>query len=383
MAQKLRTILYSRHKLLGAAMTDFAGWEMPLYYSGITEEHCHTRSKVGLFDLSHMGRFIIRGSAFREFLDWVTPAPIALAQAGKVLYSFFLNERGGVIDDITIYMGTDCAMLVVNAANRQKDYLWLMQRAAEFTGVEIEDHSEHLAMIAVQGPLADRAMEYLFGSAFCSCAYYSFQELAVSQLPVPLGPMESSTNESLVLIYSATGYTGELGYEIYAHAAVIEALWDKLIANATDLELKPIGLGARDSLRLEAAMPLYGHELTDEILPLEAGLSRFVDFSKPTSFIGREALETQREQGVSRKLVGLEMSGRGAIPRHGCAVKNSANEIIGTVTSGGYSPTLEKNIALAYVATSHTAPGTSLQVEIRGRLWPATVVKKPFYKRSR
>ncbi len=383
MTEKLRTILYSRHKSLKAAMTDFAGWEMPLYYSGITDEHLHTRSKVGLFDLSHMGRFLIRGKGFRDLLDWLTPAAISTAPDGKVLYSFLLNENGGVIDDITIYVGRDYAFLVVNASNREKDLKWLRRFADEFPTVEIEDLSQQLGMLAIQGPLAQNAMEHVLGESFTPCPYYTFQEVQSQELPPAMrSSLTTAVRDFPALLYSATGYTGELGYEIYAVPELIQSLWDKFISEAPVLELKPVGLGARDSLRLEAAMPLYGHELTEEISPLEAGLGRFVDFTKPVSFIGREALALQREHGVQQKLVGLEMVGKGAVPRQGCSVMAPEGGRVGYVTSGAFSPTLRKNIALAYVSPSHAAVGASLQVEIRDRLWPAGVVKRPFYRRS-
>jgi aminomethyltransferase len=379
-----RTILWERHHALGATLTEFGGWEMPLYYTSITGEHLHTRSKVGMFDLCHMGRLGLRGPRVREFLDWLTPAPVMSAPAGRVLYSFLLNERGGVIDDITIYVGADGALLVVNASNREKDHQWIEGRAATFGGVEVCNWSDDLAMLAVQGPLADGAMKYILGDAFEPLGYYTFRELSRAALPQAVAGVGASlgTDEVPFFIYSATGYTGEAGYEIYAAPQAVVAFWDAAMAAAPLLQLLPVGLGARDSLRLEAAMPLYGHELTEERSPLEAGLGKFVDFAKPVDFIGRRALDAQRDQGVTMRLAGLEMVGRGPVPRHGYAVKTPEGQTVGSVTSGVFSPTLQKNIALAYVESSHATPGTELAVEIRGRLCPVRVVRKPFYRRS-
>jgi aminomethyltransferase len=384
MADTNRTILWSRHTALSATMTEFGGWEMPLYYSGIREEHLHTRNRVGLFDLCHMGRFLLKGAGFKDYLDWLTPAPIVPTPSGKVLYSFLLNESGGVIDDITIYVGDTYAMLVVNAANREKDFQWCLEHAREFPGVELSDASYRLGMLAVQGPASDKVMEFLLKGAFQRCPYFSFVTVPPTELPTDLQVSEAAEvlrGENIGLIYSATGYTGEHGYEIYAPAETTVKMWDLLIENAEKLELRPVGLGARDSLRLEAGMPLYGHELTEDTTPLEAGLARFLDFTKVTDFLGRAVLEELRLKPLSRKLVGLEMVGRGAVPRHGCLVKNEKEELVGQVTSGGFAPSLEKNIALAYVTSAFTHLGQSLQIEIRNRLWPAVVVSKQFYKR--
>lgn len=385
MSEVCRTVLWQRHKALGATFTEFGGWEMPLFYTGMREEHLHTRAKVGVFDLCHMARFVVRGQAFRDFLDWLTPSSIASAPAGKVLYTFFLNERGGVKDDLTIYVGDHYALIVGNAANRPKDFQWLTSHVSEFPSVFVADASTQLGMLAVQGPLSEALMRSVLGAAFQPCSYYTFVQLAPEQLPESMGAKAASDElfgNPVGLIYSATGYTGEHGYEIYADNDIILELWDRLFTVADELDLKPIGLGARDSLRLEACMPLYGHELTEEITPLEAGLVRFIDFTKTTEFIGRSELEEQRTQGVKRKLVGLEMNQRGPIPRLGCPVRSAAGEDVGTVTSGGYAPSLNKNVALAYVTAQHSHVGEELYVAIRDKMWPVSIVKRPFYRRS-
>ncbi len=383
MTLKKRTVFYERHRALGATLTEFAGWEMPLYYAGMTEEHLHTRSHVGIFDLCHMGRIAVSGERFREFLDWLTPAAVATAQPGRVLYSFLLNENGTVIDDITIYVGQAHAMLVVNAANLAKDLLWLQSKAQEFGGAVIADWSNELAMVAVQGPRADEVMEAVLGPCFTPLGYYTFTEISANQLEKHGRlSLPSSPTERFAVLYSATGYTGERGYEIYAPPEVALAFWDTAFGSAVGMLLRPIGLGARDSLRLEAAMPLYGHELTEETTPLEAGLAKFVDFTKEADFIGRSKLEAQRQNGVVRRLVGLEMPVRGPVPRHGYSVLSPNGQAIGHITSGVYSPSLQKNIALAYVRSDFSAVGSEVAVEIRGRLFPMQVAKKPFYKRS-
>lgn len=358
---------------------------MPLFYSSMREEHLHTRAKVGVFDLCHMARFVVRGPAFRDFLDWLTPSSIGSAPAGKVLYTFFLNERGGVKDDLTIYVGEHYALIVGNAANRAKDSRWLADHVSEFPSVCVMDVSDQLGMLAVQGPLSEALMRSVMGAAFQPCPYYTFVCLAPEQLPESMGAKAASAEifgNQCGLLYSATGYTGEHGYEVYAANEIIVELWDRLFAAADEFELKPVGLGARDSLRLEASMPLYGHELTEDTTPLEGGLGRFIDFTKTTEFIGRSELEEQRAQGVARKLVGLEMNQRGPIPRFGCPVRSAAGENVGMVTSGGYAPSLNKNVALAYVTAQHSHVGEELYVAIRDKMWPVSIVKRPFYRRS-
>lgn len=353
----------------GATMVDFNGWHMPLYYRGITEEHIHTRSAAGLFDLCHMGRVVLSGARTREFADWLTPARLRAAKPGDVLYSFLLNERGCPIDDITVYLDDGSIMLVVNAGNHDRALEWIQRQAAAFGGVDVEDRSYSWAMIAVQGPGSDAAMSGFLGAKFEPLDYYTFRTVRGN----PFAPE---------MLYSATGYTGEHGYEVYLPAASASRAWSALLEAGVGAGIQPVGLGARDSLRLEAAMPLYGHELNDETTPLEAGLGKFIDFEKP-DFVGRDALVAQKESGgAARKLAGMEMLQRGPVPRQGHEVFSPDEERVGMLTSGIYSPSLQKNIALGYLRAPCAAAGTEVLVEIRGRRHPARVVKRPFYKRS-
>ncbi|MBX7244167.1 MAG: glycine cleavage system aminomethyltransferase GcvT [Candidatus Sumerlaeaceae bacterium] len=361
-----QTPLHDWHVAHKACMTDFNGWHMPLYYSGMTEEHNITRTSTGLFDLGHMGRVMVRGVGARSFLDNLTPAQLSKAKPGDVQYSFLLAETGCPIDDITIYtMSHTEYMLVVNAGNHDRAVAWIEKQAAHFGAVEIEDRSYSWGMIAVQGPEAEKVFRTVVGDSFPALSYYTFA-------------MREDDGRWPTCIISATGYTGERGYEIYMPISGMEAVWTSLF----DAGAKPIGLGARDSLRLEAAMPLYGHELTDATTPLAAGLGKFLDLEKG-DFIGRAALLAQKEAGgPARKLIGFELTQRGPIARQGFDVCNSDGMKVGSVTSGIFSPTLQKTIGMAYIDAASAAVGSSLTVDIRGRKLPCIVVKKPFYKRS-
>ncbi len=351
-------------------MTEFNGWHMPLYYSGMTGEHLHTRGAAGLFDLCHMGRIRISGPRCRDFVDWLTPARLSAAKSGDVLYSFLLNEQGCPLDDITVYVFPDEYLLVVNAGNHDRDLAWIQDRASGFgAGVAVEDRSFTWGMIALQGPRAAGVMTDFAGGAVAGLGYYTF--------------LAAEWNGAQVL-YSATGYTGEHGYEIYLPSGNVKAAWERLLVLGADADVRPVGLGARDSLRLEAAMPLYGHELDDTMTPLEAGLGKFLDLDKP-AFLGREALLALRDSGgPGHKLACAEMPGRGPVPRQGCPVHAAADgsRPVGAVTSGIFSPTLQKNVAMARVEAPLARVGTPLFIEIRGRLFPAATVKRPFYKRN-
>ena len=349
-------------------MTEFNGWHMPLYYSSITDEHLHTRSATGLFDLSHMGRILVTGARALEFVDYLTPAHIRSAKPGQVLYSFLLNEKGQTLDDITIYLSEDWILLVVNAGNCERDLAWVMQQALQWPDVTVQNRTFDWAMIATQWPGSNAVMSCVFGDEFQPLPYYTFAVLAKERFPSGV-------------IVSATGYTGERGYEIYCETRHVQDIWSLLLSAGTASEIWPIGLGARDSLRLEAAMPLYGHELTDDTTPLHAGLGKFLDLEKE-KFIGREALLALKESGGPPfRLVGFEMKQRGPVARHGHAVHGPDQQPIGHVTSGIFSPTLQKPVGMAYVATP-AKKGDELLVEIRGRKYPATVVSRPFYKRN-
>lgn len=348
-------------------MVEFHGWHMPLYYTGMTEEHRHTRTQAGLFDLGHMGRIMLRGPGAREFVDELTPAHMRTAEPGDVLYSFLLDEQGHTIDDITIYVSADWLMLVVNASGLERDLAWIRQQAAGRESLKIEDASDSLAMIALQGPLSDDILCEFLAQIPERIGYYKFRTLKTPGLPYEV-------------IISQTGYTGEHGYELYLPSERALGLWTMLMASGGD-RLRPIGLGARDSLRLEAAMPLYGHELDETTTPLEAGLAKFLDFEKPR-FVGREALVAQKERGVSRKLIGFELKERGSVPRAGSRVLDPLEREIGKVTSGIFSPSLEKMIGMAYVDAGAAQVGSEVVIDVRGRMQPAVIVKRPFYRRG-
>lgn len=363
------TPLHAWHVANKATMTEFAGWDMPLYYRGITDEHLHTRKSAGLFDTSHMGRIQVSGSAAHAFVNYLTPVR-SDAAPGQVCYSFVLNEQGCPIDDITVYTESpNELMLVVNGGSREQVVEWIRTRVQGWKDVSVVDRTLESAMFALQGPRSTEVMEKLFGDAFTPLPYYHFARLKTPNRP--FNPLISST-----------GYTGEQGYEIYLPAAHAVDFWSEIIATGGEDVVWPVGLGARDSLRLEAAMPLYGHELSQEITPFMAGLGKFIDMEKE-GFIGREALLKERESnGPKSKLVGIEMVGRGPTPRHGFVVTDAAGAEIGKVTSGIMSPTLQKNIALAFVKAENAKVGTEVCIDIRGRRLPAVIVKRPFYRRS-
>lgn len=343
---------------------------MPLYYRGITQEHLHTRTAAGLFDLGHMGRIFLKGPHTRIFVDHLTPARVTEAGHGDVQYSFLLREDGTVIDDITVYFDKDEVLLVVNAGNRQRDLSWIHDQAEAFGhDVEVEDRGESWGMIAIQGPLSGNIMKKVIGEAIASLNYYHFRRL-------------THADYAGELIVSRTGYTGEDGFEIYLPGENVVKLWDALLSSEIDGTVQPVGLGARDSLRLEASMPLYGHELDNHLTPLHAGLGRFVDLDKP-NFIGRAALASLKESGGPKvRLVGFEMLQRGPVARQGFAVQGADGNQIGSVTSGIFSPTLQKTVGLAYVNKEHSSVGSSISIDIRGRSLPARIIKRPFYRRN-
>lgn len=360
------TPLTEWHRKSGAKTMEFGGFEMPIEYSGIIEEHNKVRTEIGMFDVSHMGEFTVEGPNAAQFLDHlVTNRPSAL-DINQALYTPMCYPDGGTVDDLLIYRLSDQAFyMVVNAGNYEKDWAWITGQAeADWTGVALTDISLDTALIAVQGPEALTRLQPLTDVDLDAIGYYhALQNVQVAGIPVR--------------ILSRTGYTGEDGFELYVAQDEAEALWTKL----SSAGISPIGLGARDTLRLEARLPLYGHELSSDISPLEAGLGIFVKWEKD-HFVGREALWRQKSEGLSRRVVGLEVTG--GIARAGYPVKEHAHdsEPVGSVTSGSHSPTLKKSIALALVPTELAKIGTLLFVEIRGRNIPATVVKTPFYKRS-
>ncbi|WVX19378.1 glycine cleavage system aminomethyltransferase GcvT [Synechococcus elongatus PCC 11802] len=348
----------------GARLTGFAGWELPLQFQGLVQEHLAVRQQVGIFDISHMGKFQLRGSGLREALQRLLPSDLTTLLPGQAQYSVLLNDAGGCLDDLIVYWqgwvdGAEQALLIVNAATTESDRRWLTEHLPP--AIALLDLSQELALVAIQGPQAIAALQ-----PFVSC------ELA--ELP-RFGHTVTSIAGQPAFV-ARTGYTGEDGCEVMLPPEAAIALWQQLTAAG----VTPCGLGARDTLRLEAAMPLYGHELDSETTPLEAGLGWVVHLDRNLEFIGRDRLVQAKKEGLRRRLVGLTLPGRN-IARHGYPVA-IADTTIGIVTSGSWSPTLSQAIALAYVPPALANLGQELWVEIRGKQIPATVVKRPFYRGS-
>lgn len=363
MEQLKKTPLYDQHVALGAKMVPFAGYEMPVQYAGVSHEHHVVRQKVGMFDVSHMGEFWVEGADATAFLNSVTSNDVAKLTPGKVQYSCLPNTTGGIVDDLLVYCVNDTKyMLVVNASNMAKDWAWLQQFAGNFD-VRMTDVSEGTALLAVQGPLAAQALQSLTDLDLGAMTYYTFG----------IGSFAGVSN----VVVSATGYTGAGGFEIYIPNAHAAAAWDAIIAAGAPLGLEPIGLGARDTLRLEMGFCLYGNDIDDTTSPIEAGLGWITKFTK--EFTNSAALKAQKEAGVARKLVGIKLLERG-VPRHGYPIVDASGAAVGEVTSGTMAPSLNEAIGMAYVPTASAAPGSTVFVEIRGKALKAEVVSLPFYK---
>lgn len=363
-----RTPLLDGHRALGAKLVDFAGWEMPIQYSGVVDEYRTVRTSAGLFDVSHMGRIAVAGANALPFLQRVTTNNAAKLADRESQYSMVCTPAGGIKDDIFVYrISPEEFLLCVNASNREKILAWLREHAEGTASLEIRDRSLELAQCALQGP-SSRAILLALGLS------------GVDTLK-PRRCLEATVRGAPSLI-TRTGYTGELGYELFLPAPKALPIWNDLLEKGKSAGLKPAGLGARDLLRLEMAYLLYGNDISEETTPLEAGAGWIVDFAKG-EFIGREALRRQREQGVRRHLVAFELLHK-AVPRHGFPILaggQTENEPIGEVTSGNLSPILQKGIGLGYVPPALAAAGSSFGVDIRGRVVPALVVKPPFYKK--
>ncbi|HYT31729.1 MAG TPA: glycine cleavage system aminomethyltransferase GcvT [Thermoanaerobaculia bacterium] len=360
-----RTPLYALHRELGAKMVDFGGWEMPVQYEGILEEHRAVRERVGLFDVSHMGKFELTGSDALPALQSLTPNDVGRLADGRCHYSAFLTERGRgtFVDDLLVYRrAADSYLVVVNAGNTPKDFQWAKAHAQG--DLRLEDKSAAYALIAVQGPLAAAVMSRVSQPDPSDLPYYGFRDSQVLGSPA---------------LVSRTGYTGEDGFEIYLDPQYAEKVFRGLLEAGRPEGVVPCGLGARDTLRLEAKMALYGNDIDDTVTPWEADLGWIVKMKKG-DFLGRDALERQKEQGVPRKLVGFEMVDRG-IARHGYPAQTPAGE--GVVTSGTHSPTLGHPIGLALVPSGAQTVGTEFEVDIRGRRARARIVETPFYKRKK
>lgn len=352
-----KTALHEEHLAEGAKMVPFAGYDMPVQYEGLKAEHFAVREKAGIFDVSHMGEFLVKGSGARAFLQWVTSNDVDRLVPGKVQYSCLPNETGGIVDDLLVYCLSDQEfMLVVNASNIQKDWDWLHRWTAPYD-VELEDQSNEWSLLAVQGPEVTEMLQPLTEIPLAEMPYYSFSK----------GNMAGVSD----ILISATGYTGAGGFELYVKNQQAVDLWKEIRA----LGAAPAGLGARDTLRLEKAFCLYGNDLSDTTSPLEAGLGWITKFKK--DFIQKEQLLEQKEDGLKRKLVGFEMVERG-IPRKGYTVLNAHGEEVGEVSSGTQSPSLDRAIGLAYVSIPNTSEGTELQVQIRNKAVKAKIVRTPF-----
>ncbi|RIL10972.1 glycine cleavage system aminomethyltransferase GcvT [bacterium] len=364
-----RTPLFDRHQQLGARMVAFAGWEMPVWYAGIQAEHAAVREAVGLFDVSHMGEFIVHGRDGQAVLRRALTNDVAALEIGEAQYTLLPNAHGGTVDDLLAYRlpdnprGHPVYLLVVNASNIDKDRDWLRAQVRPGEDAVLDDRSGDMALVALQGPRAPAVLAAATRLDVWRMGYYRFDRGDVAGVPA---------------LVSRTGYTGEDGFEIMADNADIGAVWDALVAAGAAHGLQPAGLGARDSLRIEAAMPLYGHELDDDTSAIEAGLGRFVKLDKP-EMVGRERLAREKAEGPARKMVCFEMTGRG-IPRQGYAI-HAGGAAAGSVTSGLQSPTLGRAIGMGYVPADRAGIGGELAVDIRGTLVPATIVRRPFYRR--
>ena len=374
-----RTALFEAARSAGGRLVPFAGWEMAVQFSGLVAEHQAVRSGCGLFDISHMGVLRLRGDGAKDALQALVPTDLFRIGPGEACYTVLLNEAGGIRDDLIVYdqgrvardpasgATTDALVVVINAACAEADTAWIRAQL-EPRGIEVNDHKGEGVLLALQGPEAANRLEALSGVSLAGLPRFGHRQLRLA------GTAQGAA-AGAELFVGRTGYTGEDGFELLLDRGAGLALWQQLLAEG----VVPCGLGARDTLRLEAAMHLYGSEMDASTSPLEAGLGWLVHLEMPKAFIGREVLERQSAEGVSRKLVGLKLEGR-AIARHGYPVLR-AGQPVGVITSGTWSPTLGEAIALAYVPSDAAKLGTELAVEIRGKAAPATVVKRPFYRR--
>ncbi len=357
-----QTALTEKHIQLGAKMVPFAGYNMPVQYEGINAEHATVRNAVGVFDVSHMGEFILKGENALDLIQRVTSNDASKLYDGKIQYSCLPNETGGIVDDLLVYRLDDKTyMLVVNASNIEKDWNWIQK--FNTNGVEMHNISDQTSLLAIQGPKAADALQSLTDMDLASMEYYTFKK----------GIFAGVDN----VLVSATGYTGAGGFEIYFENQHADKIWDAIFEAGAEYGIKPIGLGARDTLRLEMGFCLYGNDIDDTTSPMEAGLGWITKFTKP--FTNSEALQAQKEAGVNRKLIGFEMIDRG-IPRHDYVVVDAEGNTIGKVTSGTQSPSLQKAIGMAYVAKEFAKEGTDIYIDIRNNKVKAKVVKFPFYK---
>lgn len=358
-----KTPLYEKHKALGAKLIDFGGWALPVQYTGIIDEHKQVRNVAGLFDVSHMGEITVKGEGTQDFLQLMMTNNIRKAADGQAVYTPMCYPNGGVVDDLLVYKrSADDYLLVVNASNTDKDFDWLKKHCPD--DVLLENVSSQYVQLAVQGPKAQDILQKICNVDLKGIKFYHFKE------EVSVGGVNS--------LVSRTGYTGEDGFEVYADVENAEQLWDALL-EAGEGELKPIGLGARDTLRFEVALPLYGHELSADITPVEAGIGFFVKLDKG-EFFGSNIIVDQKVNGAKRKIVGFEMVERG-VPRNHYTVAKDGKEI-GFVTSGSFSPSLNKTLGMALIDKEYAQPDTEIEIVIRNKPVKAKVIKKPFYNKK-
>ena len=359
------TVFRIIHEKLGAKMVEFAGYYMPVQYEGLSAEHLHVRSKVGVFDVSHMGEFTVKGPKALDLLQYITSNDVAALYPGKVQYSCFPNGKGGIVDDLLVYqLGENDYLLVVNAANIDKDWAWVSKQNEKF-GAEIANISEEISQLAVQGPLALKAMQKLTDTPVVDMEYYTCKTLTFAGIPD--------------ILFSTTGYTGAGGCEIYFKNKDAEHIWNSVFEAGKEFDIKPIGLGARDTLRLEMGFCLYGHEIDDTISPVEAGLGWITKFVDHKNFIDKDYMLKLKAEGLKRKLIGFEMIDRG-IPRQGYEVCDAEGNQIGIVRSGTFGPSINKSVGTAWVKIDFSKIDTEIFIKIRERLLKAKVVKMPFYK---
>ena len=357
-----RTPFYARHAAAGAKLIDFGGYEMPVRYTGDVREHTAVRERAGLFDISHMGEFFVSGSGAAEFLDRVVTNDVGALAVGQALYSPMCRPDGGIVDDLLVYRTPVDYMVVVNASNRAKDWAWMREHCP--ADAKLEDRSDETALLAVQGPKAPEVLRGRVPDAILDLGYYRAGEGRIFGADA---------------LIARTGYTGEDGFEIYFQPRDATAVWNGLMEAGKGVGLEPIGLGARDTLRLEMGFMLYGNDIDDTTSPLEAGLGWTVKFSKP-EFNGRAALAAQKERGLTRKLVAFELDGR-RVPRHDMVIE-SAGRVVGKVTSGTFGPSLGRPIGMGYVETAAAVPGGALDIVAGEVRLPAHIVKLPFYKQG-
>ena len=349
-----RTCLYDKHVALGALISPFGGFDMPIQYSGIVDEHQAVRQACGVFDVSHMGEVLVSGHDAERYVNHIFTNDVRGIANGKILYGMMCYENGGTVDDLLVYkMDADKFFLVINASNIDKDWAWIQEQAKGFD-VKLENQSEQYGELAIQGPQAEEVMQQVLGLECQELSFYTFKQLGA-------------------VIVSRTGYTGEDGFEVYADAAYINECWDKLMASG---RCKPCGLGCRDTLRFEVGLPLYGDELSEDITPVMAGLSIFVKLDKD-EFIGKEALAKQKAEGPAKKLVGIELADK-AIPRHGYTVLKDGQPI-GEVTTGYHTISTDKSVCMALIDSQYAKLDTEVDIQIRKKTFAGKVVKKRFY----